>query len=81
MERSGPRCIAIRFRATLRSLEFTQYFTEVKRDGVFLDIGFSSCTAPTFCHSLVISDIGGARFGVTRSEEVKSHDKSSGVQS
>ena len=38
--------------------EFTRYFTEVKWDGVFLDIGFSSCTVPTFCHSLVILDVG-----------------------
>ena len=37
-------------------------FTEVKRDGGFLDVGFSSCTAPTFCRSLDISD-GGSEFG------------------
>ena len=51
----------------VQSLGSIQNFTKVKRDGVFLDIGFSSCAAPTFCRSLGISDIGsgsGARFGV-----------------
>ena len=67
----------------VRGSELTWNFTEVKQDGGFLDIGFSSCTVPTFCHSLVISDVGldlGAMFGVMRSEEVESCDKSSGVQ-
>ena len=46
--------------------EFVQNFTEVKRDGGFLDIGFSSCTAPTFCRSLVILEVqdSEARFGI-----------------
>ena len=37
-------------------------FTEVKRNGGFLDVDFSSCTVPTFCRSLDISD-GGSGFG------------------
>ena len=55
----------------------------MKRDREFLDVGFSLCIAPTFCCSLVISDVGldsGVGFRVMRSEEVRSHDKSSGVQ-
>ena len=42
----------------VQSLGLIQNFTEVKQDGGFLDIGFSSCTAPTFCHGLGISDVG-----------------------
>ena len=40
----------------IQSSEFIQNFTKVKRDRGFLDVGFSLCTVPTFCHSLVISD-------------------------
>ena len=42
----------------VRSLGLVRNFTKVKRDGGFLDIGFSLCTAPTFCRSLYISDRG-----------------------
>ena len=42
----------------IRSSGFVWNFTKVKQDGGFLDVGFSLCTAPTFCRSLVISDGG-----------------------
>jgi hypothetical protein len=50
-------------------------FTEVKRDGGFLDVGFSSCTAPTFCRSLDISD-GGSGFRGRGSEYERSEVES-----
>ena len=50
----GVQCLEFR----VWSSGIVTNFTEVKRDRGFLDIGFSSCTVPTFCHSLVISDGG-----------------------
>ena len=35
----------------------------MKQDGVVLDVGFSSCTVPTFCQGLGISDVGSG-FGI-----------------
>ena len=51
----------------VRDSGFARNFTKVKRGGGFLDVGFSSCTAPTFCRSLVISD-GGSRIRKRGSE-------------
>ena len=54
----------------IRSLGLVWNFTEVKQDGVFLDVGFSLCTVPTYCWCPGISDIGSG-FGI----EVRSLDE------
>ena len=66
------------------SLGLTRNFTEVKQDGGVLDDGFSSCTVPTFCRSLDISDGGSGLQGEVRGYkegEGNSNNKSSRVKS